>query len=395
MKMTAILMIMMLLCMANTRAEESIEVTPVEKQVVSEQLDKESERFQDKTRAFFKKISSAFKNSKSSDEVSVGTQKSDCVDCSRKEKTMSFLKKLGLAVGKGAAWVSTTTAKPFSLSAGFIRGSVEKRDKNKDLVALYQFFLNHQDEYDDLYQDAGTSEEMVELMMVKTEEILDKKMNSIMKDFLFISGVRPDMPDNVSKFDLTREEIAKLDLASLDVDLINLHPEFLELKPILGDLSKDDLKDILTSGTFTKSIAYEKYKEAIPSVAEAAGIIAGQIFVPKIALGVISGTMASLYATPVIAADIATGVSAAVCLQKETKEKFGDDKDLKTFCSYVTNRSSYELMKSRAQGYVAGKKFHVKVADKVAAAKAKWAERKRQKELAKQRIEIEEKSRPL
>lgn len=395
MKMTAILMIMMLLCMVNVRAEESIEVTPIEKQVVSEQLDKESDRFQDKTRSFFKKISSAFKNSKSSDEVSVESQKSDCVDCSRKEKTMSFLKKLGLVVGKGAAWVSTTTAKPFSLAGGFIRGSVEKRDKNKDLIGLYQFFLNHQAEYDNLYQDAGTSEEMVELMLVKTEEILDNKINSIMKDFLFISGVRADMPDNISKFDLTPDEIAKLNLAELDVDLINYHPEYLELKPILGELSKDDLKDILASGSFNKSFAYEKYKAEIPTVAEAAGVIAAQIFVPKMALGVISGTMASLYATPVIAADIATGVSAAVCTQKETKEKFGDDKDLKTFCSYVTNRSSYELMKSRAKGYVAGKKFHVKVADKIAAAKVKWAERKKQKELEKQQIEIEEKSTPL
>ena len=70
-------------------------------------------------------------------------------------------------------------------------------------------------------------------------------------------------------------------------------------------------------------------------------------------------------------------------MQKETKAKFKTDEDLKNFCSYVVNRTAYELNKSRAKGYVSGKKFHAKVAAKIKRMKEKRAEKKRQKELKK------------
>ncbi|WPU63993.1 hypothetical protein [Peredibacter starrii] len=394
MKMTAALLIMMLLCMANTRAEEStLEVTSADKEVVSQQLEKEADQHEDsKTRLLLKKVSEAFKASKDSIEVGYEKIKGDCANCSREEKTKGIFKRLGMSIGKGAAWLSTTTAKPFMATAGFIKGSVEKEEKNKDLAAFYQFFLNNQEKYDDLYLQAGTPEEMIDLMIAKTEEILDQKTNSIMKDFLFITGVKADMPDNFSRFDLTPEELSRLDVNDLNLELINQHPEYLELKPLLGELTKEDIQSILTTGKFNKSIAQDKYKAAIPTIYEAAGSIVGQIYAPRIALGVVSSTLASLYTVPVVAADVATGVSVAVCSQPETKEKLSKDKELRSFCSYVTNRTGYELMKSRAKGYVSGKKFHSKVVEKYKEAKEKWKARREKKALEKQQKEIEQKT---
>ena len=387
MKMTAMLLIFFMVWGLQTaKAQETIEVTPAEKEIVAQELEREAEsdKHDSKTKAFLKKVAGVFKGSNDTQEVEVASNNEDCADCSKKTKAKNFFSKLGKKLGKGAAWLSTTTAKPFMTAAGFVKGSVEKGDKNKDVVALYQFFLNHQEEFDNLYMEAGTPEEMVELMLLKMEEIMEKKSRLIMKDFLIHLGINKEIPEDITEFELTAEEIASIDESKIDVDFINNHPEYKEVKPLIGEMTKDELMDIVTSGYFDKAISFENYKAAVPSVPELVGTVVAQIFVPKIALGVISNTLAGLYVAPVVAAQIGTGVSAAICLQKKNQEKFESDKELKEFCSYVTNRSSYQLMKSRAKGYVAGKKFHQKVADKIKRIKEKRAEKRRQKELQRQ-----------
>lgn len=385
MKKTVVLFMVLNLFTLGAMAQESIEVTAGENAVVSEQLEKEAASQEDEhSKKFLQKVADAFRNSKETVELEINKYKEDCADCTRKDKTKNIFTKLGRSLGKGAAWLSTTTAKPFMSASGFITGVVEKGDKNKEVVALYNFFLNHQEEFDNLYLEAGTPEEMIELMLVKMEEIMEKKSLIIIKDFLSYVGVEKELPESLSDFELTNEEIAKIDMSKVDASFINNHPEYLEVKPLIGEMTNEELMDVVTSGYFDKAISFENYKDALPKPHEVVTTVVGQIFAPKIALGVVSKTLAGLYATPVIAADIGTGVSAAICLQKENQKKFKQDDDLRMFCSYVTNRSGYQLMKSRAKGYVSGKKTRQKIEKKISDIKAKRAEKKRQKELARQ-----------
>lgn len=368
------------------KAQESLEVTSAEKEVVALELERESQnaKHSPETKSFLKKISRVFKGSKDVQEVEVNTKDEDCANC-KKEKRKNFFKKIGQKIGKGAAWLTTTTSKPFMTASAFIKGAVEKGDKNKDLVALYQFFLNHQEDFDHLYLEAGTPEEMVELMLLKMEEIMEKKSRIIMKDFLISLGINKEIPEDISQFELSAEEIALIDEDKIDVAFINNHPEYKEVKGLIGEMTKEELMDIVMSGYFDKAISLENYKETMPSIPELVGTVVGQIFAPKIALGIVSKTLAGLYALPVLAADIGTGVSAAICLKKENQEKFEADKELKMFCSYVTNRSAYQLMKGRAKGYVAGKKFHQKIAEKVKRIKERRAEKRKKREIERQK----------
>lgn len=392
MKITAMVFAILLFWgLKDVRAEETIQITSAETEIIAQELEKEAESGQhdSKTRAFLKKVSEAFKNVKNEIEVEVGEMKQDCANCTRQEKAKSILTKIGQKLGKGAAWVTTKTAKPFMTASAFVKGAVEKSDKNQDVAALLAFLLNHQEEFDELYLEAGTPEEMIELMLVTMEDIMQKKAGIILKDFLAHIGIKREIPEDLSKFELTTEEIESIDLSKLDVSFINNHPEFQEVKPLVGAMTQDELTDLVTAGYFNKAISFENVKETLPSIPELVGTVVGQMFVPKIALGIISKSLAGLYATPVFVANVGTAVSTAVCLDKGTQAKFSQDKDLKMFCSYVTNKSGYELLKGRAKGYVAGKKFHEKMKEKIQRFKEKREERKRRKEEEKQREQLQ------
>ena len=365
MQKTALLLVMMTMFMGNSFAQEkeTIEVSSSDQDVIAEQLDKEADAAQDtKTKILLKKVSEAFKKSKNAIEVEVEKAKTDCADCSKQAKAKNFFLKLGRSLGKGAAWVSTTTAKPFVTAAGFTTGVFEKQDKNKDIAAMYKFFLNHQAEFDDLYLEAGTPEEMVELMLAKIEEIMENKSRVLMKDVLLNLGIERDLTDD---FELSNEELARIDLEKLDPNMINKHPEYQEVRAILGDFTKEEMKDIVVSGYFSKSISFNNVKEAMPKPYELAAAVAGQIIVPHAVLGIISSTVAGLYTTPVIMADIGTAISVGICQQPDVRVSMKGDKELKEFCSYVTNKSAYTLVKSRAKGYVSGKGMRTKIAEKI------------------------------
>jgi hypothetical protein len=380
MKNSFILLMLMSLT-APAFAQETIEVTTAEKEQVAIELEKEAAnpKHDTKTKDMLQKVAKEFKGSKSTDELDVNKE-ADCSQCEKEQKKKpNFFTKIGRKLGKASAWVTTTTAKPFMNAAGFLTGVFEKKDKNKDVVAMYQFFLNHQEEFDPLYQEAGTAEEMIELMIAQSEEIMEKKSKIILKDILAQLGIKKEIPEDLADFELSEEELASLDLSKLDVDKINNHPEYAEVRPLLGDMTKQDLEDIVMSGYFDKTISFENMKNAVPKTHEIITTVVAQIFAPKIVLGVVSNTLAGLYVAPVVAAQIGTGISTAICLQGETKEKFTEDADLKSFCSYVTNRTGYQLMKSRAKGYVAGKGLRAKLEKKAAERKARRAEKKKNK----------------
>lgn len=363
----------------DARSEDSLRLIEADKEVISRELEKEagSDQHDTKTREFLKKISEAFKNTKKNIEVEINDMKEDCADCSHKEKTRGILTKLGMGLGKGASWVSVKTAKPFLTATSFVRGAVEKGDTNQDIVNLFNFFLKHEAEFENLYLEAGTPDEMMELMLMKMEEIMERKSKIILKDFLMYAGIKKEVPESLIEFELTSKELASIS-SKLDPSFINKHPEFQDVKPLVGEMTKEDLTDLVSSGYMNKIISLENYEKMVPSLPELIATVVGQLYVPKLALGIISKSLASLYFTPVVLADIGAGVSTAICLQKDTQEKFGEDKDLKMFCSYVTNKAGLELMKGRAKGYVAGKKFHHKVSEKIQRFKDKRAEKKKE-----------------
>lgn len=362
-------------------SQQVLEVSPAEKEVVAAELDKEAEsgKHDKKTNILLKKVAKGLKESSQVIEVEV-KKLDDCVNCADKSKEQIILRNIGRKLGKGASWLTTTTSKPFMQASGFLTGLFEKKDKNKDIMALYQFFLNHSRDFDLLYVEAGTPEELVELMLAKTEEIVEKKSHLILKDFLAHVGVKKEIPEDLSDFELTDEEIASIDMDKVTPDFINQHPEYQEVRAMIGDVTEEELNDIIMSGYFDKSVSFENYKAALPKLHEGAMTIVGQIYGPKIALGVISKSLAGLYSLPVVAADIGTGVSTYICMQSETKDKFEQDQDLRAFCSYVVNRSAYQLLKSRAKGYVSGKKARTKIEKKIQERKERRAKLKAEKE---------------
>jgi hypothetical protein len=373
----ALLLLALTFGLGQTYAQEIQEIGDSEKEVISRHLDKEAESgdHDSKTKRLLKKLSSAIKNS--SEKVVLEIKKlDDCVNCESKSKQQVILTNTGRGLGKISAWVSTNTSKPFMGAAGFFTGLFEKKDKNGDLVHLYKFFLNHSKDFDSLYLEAGTPESMIELMLSQMEVILEKKTRVILKDFLVSVGINRELPEDLSDFQLSDEEIASIDMDKVSPDFINNHPEYAELKPILGPVTDEELNDLIMTGYIDTSIGFENYKEALPKIHEGVVTIVGQFMVPKLALGVLSKSLAGFYSVPVLAADIATGISSAICLQKETQSKFEQDQDLRAFCSYVVNKSAYELVKSRAKGYVAGKKMREKIDNKIKARKERRAKKK-------------------
>lgn len=339
--------------------EESIELTPEVLQRVADDLKLESQNkdLDKESRKALEQASKMFEEN------------------AAPAKKLNFGQKLGRTLGKGAAWVTTTTSKPFVNAAGFLTGFFEKKEKNKDIVALYQFFLNHESDFDPLYEQANTPVEFAKLLVEKSEEVYDKQTDLILRDF--VKYLDPTIKvANDKKCDLSELDLSGVDKQKLTPDYINNHPSFKELKPIIGELSQEDLDVVLETGYLDKKLSIDNYKSGAPKIYEGIGALAAQLFVPKMVLGVISKSLASLYFTPVVLADLGTLASGLICSSESTKEKFKDDKDLGQFCSYVVNKSGYELLKSRAKGYVAGKDLKIKLKKKLDDRKARRAAKK-------------------
>ncbi len=397
MKNSILALSVLMVCGLNqVHASNTLDISASDKEIIAQEIRKEalSKSYNDSTKKQLEKIAKEFESSQKSTAVSVenGPTDPDCVNCEATKKRPGYLARLGRDLGKGATWISTITAKPFMSASGFITGLFEKKDKNQDILALYKFLLNHQAEFDDLYLEAGTPDEMMSLIIAKMEEITEQKKVLIVHDLLASLGIKRERSDKLEDYALTAEEIASIDLSKLDPSLINNHPAYAELRPILGDVSEQDLEDIVVSNYFDKAMSFENYQETQPKAYEALITVLGKTIAPRVALNVVSKSLSGIYGWVTIPADIGTGVSAAICLQDETVSKFKADDDLRSFCSYVTNRSMYQLTKSRAKGYVAGKNSRAKIIQKAAERKerrkikreereAKKAEKRKSKEV--------------
>ena len=332
-----ILLLSMTVLMNQGFAQTPAEVLKVDHGVIAEALDKEADSgaHEKKASRLLKKVSGELKKLE------------DCVPCKEKTKAGIVIRNVGRKLGKGSSWVTTATSKPFLNASGFLTGTFEKREKNQNVVGLYKLFLSHSEEFDKLYLEAETPLDFAGLLGGKVNEIIALKLAPIMKD---IEENHPEL-----KLEGNQQKLA---------DFINGHDGYQELKPAIGEITLEGARDISLIGEINKDISFETLVAAAPKIHEGIGTMVGQLFGPKIVLGVVSSTLAGLYSTPVAFADIGTAISSAICVHDQflsETPKYKEDKDLAEFCSYVVNRSAYELIKSRARGYVAGKKFRAKI----------------------------------
>lgn len=349
---------------------------------VADDLDREQEssRHSEQTKEMMRKVS---------DEIKTlaldGAQPSDAneptADCPQKKR--SLLSRIGRGVGRGAVWLSVQTLKPFVKAGSFATGLFEKQEKNQDVVALYNLLLKNSAQFDELYKEAGTPEEFIELLILSFQQLMEQKSNIILRDTLIAMDLGVEIPQNISEMNWSLVDMDKLDPSKIDPKLINDHPEFQDLKPLIGEFTSEKIADIFMNASFDPELTLADPKEALPKIHELAGGVVAQIIAPQIILGKISGSLAGLYALPVLAADAGLGISIAVCLNKNTQAKFETDQDLRQFCSTATNWSSYQLMKSRAKGYVSGKKFKAKLQDWNRKRKARREEKKRAREASR------------
>ena len=349
---------------------------------VADDLDREqdSSRHNFQTKEMMRKVSEEIK-SLALDGADAAEANEAPADCPQKKR--SLLTRIGRGVGRGAVWLSVQTLKPFVKAGSFTTGLFEKQEKNQDVVALYNLLLKNSAQFDELYKEAGTPEEFVDLLILSFQQLMEKKSNIILRDTLIAMDLGVEIPQNIADMNWSLVDVEKLDPSKIDPKLINDHPEFQDLKPIIGEFTSEKIADVFLNASFDPEISLANPKEALPKIHELAGGVVAQIIAPQIILGKISGSLVGLYAVPVLAADAGLGISIAVCLNKNTQAKFEADQDLRQFCSTATNWSSYQIMKSRASGYVSGKKFKVRLQEWNKKRKLKREERKRAREASR------------
>jgi hypothetical protein len=245
-------------------------------------------------------------------------------EAKEKSETKVLVTKTARTLGRSSSWLSTVTAKPFLIVAGFFVGVTERKDKNADSAALYQFFLNHVKEFDQIYLEVGTSEEMDELILITIDNILEKKAHTIHSDYLAHLGL-------------------PIDTAKVNPDFINNHPEYAEIKGIVGEVKKGQLEEIIKFGYFD-NFSIENFAIALNRIHEKSSMVLG-----------ISGS----------------------CVNKNNQKKFESDKELKEFCSYVINSSNQQLLISKAKGYTGGKKLRAQIEQKLKASKERRKNKKK------------------
>jgi hypothetical protein len=342
-----------------------ITLSSIQLEAIAHDLEFEASTQDTETQKSLLKVSEAFQEL--SDEI-----KSD-----KKRRSVSF-KSIMRGAGKGSTFISTTLLRPFVSIASFFTGFFEKPGKNQDSKAFLEFFLNHEDKLSDAWKNTGSLSTFSENLSLRVEDILLEKQIIIIQD-LFKHYTKVDVPrDSVLKSlgignyeqnleVKTLQEIAfdalgpELMFFEIDVNLINDHPEYQELKGFVGNISGDDLDsimafrpefDLLDLGNRSRLKLHE-------------GLIAfsSKIFVPKIVIGLVSKSIATAVTGVTLVADLGAIASTLVCtINKKVQIKLENkDPQLVDFCSYVVNKSIYVLSRSRARGYVKGKNFRRKV----------------------------------
>jgi hypothetical protein len=332
---------------------------------ISDEIDKEAQKEPNdsKVKRSLKKISSGFKKMVSKLKKNPNKKKIN-------------LNRILRGAGKGSTFVSVNLFKPFVNVAGFFKGFFEKPGKNQDSKAFLQFFLNHENELDDAWKNTGNIENFAFKLQSRVQEILLNKQVIIITDLVeHYTKMRPSAQSVLKTLGVsnTNDETIKtlpeivfeilgptLMFFKIDADLINEHPEFQELRPLIGDINGDSIESIMNiNPSFDLMDLGNRSRVQLDE-----GLVAfsSKIFVPKIVLSIVSKAIAGAVTSVGLVADVGMITSSLMCtMNKKIKSKIENgDSELIDFCSYVVNKSAYVISKSRAQGYVNGKNFRQK-----------------------------------
>jgi hypothetical protein len=291
----------------------------------------------------------------------------------KKAKKVTF-KKILRGLGKGSTFVSVNLVRPFVSLASFFTGFFEKPGKNMDAKAFLQFFLNHEKELSDAWKNtgnlivfAGNLQERLEVILLEKQVVIIRDLfehhtkTSISRESVLKSiGVSPFAEDDSLK---TIQELAfdtlgpELMFFKIDVDFINEHPDYQELRPLIGDLEGESL-DSITSFTPDFDLLSLGNRSRL-QLHEGLVAFSSKIFIPKLVIGIVAKSISSVVTVVGLAADVGTAISTLMCtVNKKGKQQLAmGDKGFINFCSYVVNKSAYVLSRSRARGYVSGKNF--------------------------------------
>lgn len=352
---------------------EDITITADQLEQVAKDVEVEAEKEgkDSKTKKALKKVSNSFK------KFAKKLKKEKSEDGEKKTKKKLTLNRILYGAGKGATFISTQTLRPFVNMAGFFTGFFEKPGKNQDAKAFLQFFINHEDELDNAWKNTGTIENFAVVLQEKVEKILIDKQVIIIKDLvrhytklevstetvLKTLGISPYASmDNVQNLQevLFAELGPELMFFELDSKLINEHPEYQELRPLIGDIKDGELESLMSiSPDFDLMDLGNRSRIQLHE-----GLIAfsAKIFIPKMVLSVVSKSLASVVTVAGLVADAGMIASTLMCtVNDKVKLKLENgDEDLVNFCSYVVNKSAYQISKSRAKGFIAGKNLRRK-----------------------------------
>jgi hypothetical protein len=105
---------------------------------------------------------------------------------------------------------------------------------------------------------------MAALMIEKSEQIVDKKTDIILKDF--IKYLYPSIEIPEGECDLSELDLSNVDASKIKPDYINNHPEFAELKSIVGEVTQQELDDMIETGYVDKKLSFSNYKAALPKI---------------------------------------------------------------------------------------------------------------------------------
>jgi hypothetical protein len=344
---------------------------------IAENIEEQGQAQKDKKlKKFFQKIAQKVR--------SLGKRK-DLTDeqrACRKQKRKDNFNKFARSIGKGLTWFSIETMRPFMSSANFLKGFFEKKDKNADLEALSLFFLKNEADFAAAYENATTFEDYIEKLGVVLQDILTQKAQIILTDILKAQGIKLEGLDLVKSIDdlealLEKNNMAMADLIalaqnleSLDPAIINNHPEFQDLKPLLGEISKEQIVEFISSQSFTpnKEIDLEALfkQEKVSLIVEGLATITGQVIIPKAVVSAISGAAGGIVGGAIAIADAGAAISMGICASNKVQATLNADAEMAKFCSYVLYRSAHKLVKSKTNGYTKGKSFRRKVSKKKA-----------------------------
>lgn len=305
------------------------------------------------------------------------------------------VKKRRIKVAEIATKISVATNRPFMNAAGFLTGFFQNTAKDKEAYYFLQFFLNHSEEFDELYKEVGTFEEYSLAFEKKMEEILIYKIGVIISDAVLevtgrevslevvykTIGVEPFASDSTIATIHDSIDVFDIDDSKLHPSLINEHPEYQDLRPLLGDVKMSDITDLILGKQLEAQVDTVAILNGVsPKIYELGFAYFSKLIVPKMVIGIISKSVASVVTSVGTLADIGAITSALVCTKnRATIKAIQTDKEIREFCSFVVNQSAYELMKSRSKGFIKGKKARQKFLRLSKKVKMKFKNKKLQK----------------